>query len=440
MGVLSQRGSAKAWQGRGAVPASAGLYRPLTVRLFLLTAAYVAIPYGDLPGLGVSLSAPLMFLVALEVFLRPAEPWLRRYRRWIVWMLCIWLGVFLSAALNGLRSGGTNFDLDSARAIFYYAYWLLLVFPVTVYLTSRLDLGRRVVRAMAVAVVLTALLRWSEALAWGKIGAWTGPRFFTQNGYGVLFSTFTPLLLALLVDPRTRRRPLAALSILVIWSAAAINDSRGSWVALAGGVLLFTLLYLWVNPARLRGLFWIVLLCLAFIALMEVAPERVVGAVSQRYATFQRLQEDKTFASRQALVQKGLILFRQSPLIGIGPWRWNKEYVVLELPPVLGNDLAHLNRKTSHNSYVSFLAETGLLGAVPFGTLLLFLAVRGLQAALRLARRGEYWGLGLYVAFVTMGVHLWVLSGLTGTSTWMMYGLVGGMIQVVTRSRRSRER
>jgi O-antigen ligase len=101
----------------------------------------------------------------------------------------------------------------------------------------------------------------------------------------------------------------------------------------------------------------------------------------------------------------------------------------MDLPPQYGGDLNRFNRISSHNSYVSFLAETGLLGAVPFGTLLLYLAVRGLQAAILLARRGEYWALGLYVAFVTMGVHLWVLAGLTGTSTWMVYGLVAGMIQ-----------
>jgi O-antigen ligase len=399
------------------------------VRLFLLAAAYVAIPYGDLPGLGVSLSAPLLFLVALEVFLRPAEHWLRQYSRWVLWALAIWLGVFFSAALSGLRRGGTDVGLQDAKEVFYYAYWLLLVFPVTVYLVSRLDLGQRVVRAMAVAVVLTGCLRWFEALAWGKIGAWTRPRFFTQNMYGILFSTFTPMLLALLVDPRTRRRTSVGLGILLIWTAAAINGSRGSWVALAGGVLLFTVLYLWVNPTRLRGLFWIVLLCLAFIVVMEVAPERVVGAVSERYATFQRLQEDATFTTRQAMVRKGLILFRQSPIIGVGVGRWTREYAVMDLPPQYGGNLDRFNRITSHNSYVSFLAETGLLGAVPFGTLLLYLAVRGLQAAILLARRGEYWALGLYVAFVTMGVHLWVLAGLTGTSTWMVYGLVAGMIQ-----------
>lgn len=409
--------------------APAQLYRPATVRLFLLCAGYVAIPYGDLPGLRISLSAPLMFLIALELFFRPAEPWLHRYRRWVLWGLAIWLGVFFSATLNGLRRGGMDVGAADAKEVFYYGYWLLLVFPVTVYLVSRLGLGRRTAQAMAVAVVLIALLRWVEALGWGKIGAWTSPRFFTQNAYGALFSTFTPMLVALLADSKTKRRWLVAVGILVIWSAAAINGSRGSWVALAAGAALFTILYMVSNPTRVRGLALVVLVCVAFIVVMQVMPERVVGAISERYATFQRLEEDRTFVTRRALVQKGLYLFRESPLIGVGPGRWQNEFAVIDLPLAFRGDLYDLNRHTSHNSYVSFLAENGLLGAIPYGMLFLYLAIKGLRAALHLARKGEVWALGFYVAFAAMSVHLYVLAGLTGTSTWMVYGLVAGMIE-----------
>jgi len=412
-------------------------YPPAVETLFVLTAAYMAVPYGDLPGLGLSLSSALIFLIGLEVFLRPAEPWLRRYRRWFLWGAAIWLGVFFSATLNGLRSGGVDFDLQSAKDVMYYGYWLLLVFPVTVYLTSRLELGRRVVRALAAAVVLAGLLRWFEALAWGKVGAWTSPRFFTQNTYGILFSTFAPALLAVLADPRTKRRLPAALGTLAVWSAAAVNGSRGSWVGLAVGTGLFILLYLQAAPSKPRGLIWVALLCLGFGLALQAAPERVLSAVGQRYATLQRLQDDKTFTMRQALTQKGLYLFRQSPLIGIGIGRWQDEYVAIELPALLGDDLDALNRKSSHNSYVSFLAEEGLLGAVPYAALLAFLALRGLAAALRLAHEGQVWALGAYAAFAAMSVHMWGLAGLTATSTWMVYGLVAAIIEAAGRRPRA---
>jgi len=410
-------------------------YRQRTIFLFLLCSAYVAIPWGDIPFLGISLSAPLMFLIALEVYLRPPAPWLKHYRPWVLLAGAMWAGIFLSAVVNGLRSGGTVLDRQSALEVFHFGYWLGVVFLVTVYLVSYLDLGRRVVSVTAAAVVLTALVRWFEAVAYGKIGAWTGPRFFPQNMYGWLFSTFTPFLYALLVDPMTKRRWPAAVGILVVWSAAAINGSRGSWVGLAGGLLLFLLLYLRVYPQRYRGLLMIILICAGFLGLITLAPDRVVAAVSQRYATFQHIEEDKTYLARRLMVQKGLRLFQSSPIVGVGPARWTKEYIPLDIPEQLGGwqSQASYQRKTSHNSYVALLAETGLVGTIPFALLLLTLVWRGYGAMLQLAKGGALWAMGVYTAFVGMSIHLWVLAGLTGTSTWVMYGLVGACIHQASR-------
>ncbi len=412
------------------------IYPPWTVRVLLLTAAYVAIPWGDIPFLGISLSAPLVFLLALEVYLRPPAPWLSRYRRWILLALWMWAGIFISWVSNGLMSGGTRVDPAGVREVLYFAYWVLIVFPITAHLVAELGAGRQIIQAMAVGVVLTAGLRWYEALAWGKIGAWTSPRLFSQNMYGFLFSTFAPAVLALLVDPNTRRRLWVAAGLLVVWSAAAINGSRGSWVALAAGVPAFLLLYLLVHPKHYRRLIVIIFIFLGFAGLLVLAPEQVVSRVSQRYATFQRLEEDKTFLARQLMVQKGLRLFGQSPLVGVGPARWTREYVPLEIPPRLGGWAreADYQRKSSHNSYVSLLAEAGLAGAIPFGLLLLVLLVRGYQAAMSLSRHhDQFWGLGVYLAFLTMSVHLWVLAGVTGTTTWTIYGMVAGMIETAQR-------
>ncbi|MGQ9517898.1 MAG: O-antigen ligase family protein [Anaerolineae bacterium] len=407
-------------------------YSRRVVFLFLLCSAYVAIPKGDIPFLGISLSAPIMFLIALEVYLRPPAPWLRQYRRWVLLATAMWAGIFISAVANGLLSGGTDMDRQGALEVFRFAYWLGVVFLVTVYLVSYLDLGRRTIQWMAGAVVLTALIRWFEAIAFGKIGAWTNPRFFTQNFYGWLFSTFTPFLYALLVDPKTKRRWMVAAGILVIWSAAAINGSRGSWVGLAGGLLFFLLLYLRVHPGHIKGVILLILVCAGFLGLITLAPERVVAAVSQRYATFQRLEEDKTYMARQLMIQKGLRLFRESPLIGVGPARWTKEYVPLVVPEILGGwrrESFYQSRLSAHNSYIPMLAETGLAGAVPYAFLLLTLIWKGYTSAVRLAKEGDLWALGVYVAFIGMSIHFWVLAGLTGTSAWVMYGLVGAAIE-----------
>ena len=162
----------------------------------------------------------------------------------------------------------------------------------------------------------------------------------------------------------------------------------------------------------------------------------MVGAVSQRFATLQRLDEDKSYAIRQLMIQKGLRLFQQSPIIGVGAGRWVEESVPLDIPRVFSYaPQSHFDVKTSHNSYVSFLAENGLLGAIPLTVLLMILTLRGLRSSILLTRQGELWALGFYAGFVAMSVHLWAFSGLTNTATWLIYGLVAATIQLSQQDR-----
>lgn len=399
-----------------------------TLTLFTLICAYIVIPLWDVPLLGLSISAPLFFLVALEAFLRPPEAWFRRYRLWIGLALAIWGGIFLAATLNGLISGGTDFDRDGIVGIIRYAYWLI-VFVTTVYVVSRGRLGGRLLTVMGLALTGVALLRWLEVVTLGNIGAWTGTKFFSQNTYGWLFSTFSPFLLGLFFQAKGWRRWGWGLALLALWSVAAINGSRGSWVGMLAGLMTFLFL-LGVSYPRLLGRsISLFVLIGVFLALLLAAPERVVGAVSQRFATLQRLDEDKSYAIRQLMIQKGLRLFSESPLIGVGVYRWTKESVPLDIPLVLSYaPQSHFDVKSSHNSYLSFLAENGLIGSVPFALLLGILWFRGAWAAVQLARRGRLWGLAVYAGFVGMSVHLWALAGLTNTGTWLVYGLVGAAI------------
>lgn len=408
----------------------------LTLTVFTLICAYVAIPLWDVPLLGLSISAPLFFLVALEVFLRPQEAWFHRHRLWIGLAAAIWGGIFLAATLNGLLSGGTDFDRDGVVGLIRYAYWLV-VFVITGYVAFRPGMGGRLMVAMALGLTGTALLRWYEIATMGNIGAWTGTKFFSQNGYGWLFSTFSPLLLACFFQSRGLRRWGWGTALLALWSVVAINGSRGSWFGLLVGLLVFLILLVIAYPRYLGRVISILMLVGVFLVLLLAAPEQVVGAVNQRFATLQKLDEDKSYAIRLLMNQKGIRLFARSPLIGVGVYRWTKESVPLEIPRVLSYaPQSHFDVKTSHNSYLSFLAENGLAGSVPFALLLGILVIRGARAAVRLARRRALWGLGMYAGFIGMSLHLWALSGLTNTGTWLMYGLVAAVIETSQRLER----
>jgi O-antigen ligase len=165
-----------------------------------------------------------------------------------------------------------------------------------------------------------------------------------------------------------------------------------------------------------------------------LAPQAVISAFEYRLNTFQYLDEEKSYAIRKLMIQKGMGLFESSPWTGVGLARWNKETVPLRIPRVLkyaGQE--YFDKKSSHNSYISHLAEVGIIGVLPLAILLLILVGKGYAAASRLARRGQTWALGVYAGFIGMSIHLWALSGLYSTATWFVYGLVAAIIALDKR-------
>lgn len=401
--------------------------------LFYFFGLYMVVPLIDVPLLGFSLSAPIFFFIAMEAIFRPQRAWLQRYQRWILLAAAIWIGIFFSGMLNGIFSGGVDFDNEGLASIIRYAYWLL-VFVITTYLVSEGGLGPMVARLLAWGVFALALLRWAEVLLYGSLGAWSGTRLMAQNSYGFLFSSFSPLLFSMIILSRGTMRWLAVFANIVLWGAAAINGSRGSWVGISVAVTVQILLLLFLRPRASVLPIFVVLLTVSLGALVLATPNPVAEAVESRFSTFNKLEEDKSFAIRLLMNQKALRLFWENPLIGVGPARFRKESTPLDIPVVLSYAFqSHFDRKSAHNSYMGFLAETGMAGAIPFGLLLLILISKGGISAIVLVKRGQFWAAGVYSGFVGMSVHMWVINSLTNSANWMLYGLVAAMIVIVQR-------
>lgn len=398
--------------------------------LFTLFVTYTAFPVAQIPLINLSLSAPIFLLIVLEIYSGNDDSWLVRYKQWLALAVIFWLAILLSAVDNGFLKDNAPFDLDDAKQLVRYAYWLL-TFLVAMYLVAESPIGPRLVKILSLAVLATAIVRWGEAVIFGKIGAWIGVSFLTQNTYGILFSTYSPYLLVALAQ-RSRGRDMAA--ALIVWGAVAINGSRSSWIAVTAGICLFALLYLRAFPAQFKRIVILILTLGCFVGLLALAPGLVQEKMQERFDTFQKLDQDKSYGIRLLMMQKGWKLFWDNPLSGVGPGRFKEISADLDLPKLMRyGSQRHFNIKSAHNSYVALLAETGLAGALPYLFLFLVLLIEGYRAAISMARRGELWALGIYVSFVTMSIHLWALAGLSNTGTWVVYGMVAGIIVIHRR-------
>jgi len=392
--------------------------------LFYIFAIYLVIPAIDVPLLGLSLSAPIFFFIALACVLRPPRPWFRQYSTWILLAALIYFGIFISTVANGLLSGGVEINSDGILYLIRYLYWLI-VFVLTGYFANQDQLLKKIPVILAWSVFILALLRWVEVLLYGNIGAWSGTYLLTENAYGFQLSVFSPFLLVLIFQQKGWKKAFWILAQVVVWGAVAINASRGSWVAMGIGLGICLLMLFFSKPQRFFTAVFSVLLMagIGFVLWNEIP--KAAAAVEERLGTFQNLEEDKSYMIRQVMIQKGLRLFKESPLVGVGANRFTLTWADIDLPDILEyRGTGEFETKNAHNSYIQWLAEFGLIGTIPLVILLAILTIRGFTTARKAILRRDLVPLAIYLSFLQMSMHMWVITALTGTIVWFIYGFL----------------
>ena len=398
------------------------------ILLFAIFCIYLVVPFVDVPFLGLSISAPIFFLLTVHIVTKRGISFRGKYGL-LAWLAGLtWLGITVSAIANGLISAGVNFNRQGAVMIVRYAYWIT-VMVITAYIASQAGMLKRIVRWLGWGGLILAFLRWSEVLIFANIGAWTGTRFTTQNNYGLLFSIFSPFLLIRTVDHRGAKRLLSLLGYLLLLGAVAINGSRGSWVAVSTGLALMLLMLALTQRKRLVGVLLLLSLLIAIGGVVFSSVPALYEPVMQRFDTMDSLEADKSYQIRVLMNQKSLRLFYDSPVFGVGVTRFRQVSVPLEIPRLLRYaPQEHFDVKTPHNSFLSFLAENGLMGALPLGILLIFLGVRGGMATLKGIKSHQYFLAAVFLAFVQMSMHMWAINNFGNTAPWFIYGLMGAVI------------
>jgi O-antigen ligase len=419
--------------GAGFQPAPRSRLSRSTVLLFLAMASYLALPVFKIPLFDLSLSAIIFAFICLNILFGSGLTGLGDQKLWLVLALWLWVGVLLALAANSVSGLEGKIDLGNWNMFLRLSYWLL-VFVLTAFVATEANAWDQLVKVLGVMIFLTAMARWLEIGLFGNVGAWTGTKLQTQNSYGILFSTYTPYLLVPVFAGR-RGRILLALALMLVWGAIACNGSRGSWVAVGLGTLVFFLMYLSISPQKLVPLAGLCLLTAVFALALVLSPPKFIHAVTDRADTFQDLDHDKSWNTRMYQLRKGWELFKEHPIAGVGLGGFTR-FVVDVGTERTDVSTKGLSRRSAHNAYIAYLAETGLAGSVPFALLLIFLVWRGYKAAIWWGRRQQFWALAVYLSFLSLSLHLFVLQGIYNTGTWLVYGLTAGMVSLAARAAR----
>jgi O-antigen/teichoic acid export membrane protein/O-antigen ligase len=265
-------------------------------------------------------------------------------------------------------------DSTSRRALSAFSYSAACLALVEV-VTSRASL--------AASVNLSAVT--STAVAAGRTGA------LDHNVEGALFVLALCVLLARFPGARRGMAKLAiAVAIAAVLAGVAYSFSRASYF----GALAVLFAFAMRRPVR-----GIIGTAIAAAILLPLAPAAVLARIG---TIWNSSGLDVSSAVRLDLWSSAARMFAHSPVLGIGYLNFADQ-----LPAYFSStgNYATATLQLSalvyvHNTYLTVLAETGIIGGVMVGALI----VAGWRKAWPAARSGDEAGLSAVLAFVGLGV------------------------------------
>jgi O-antigen ligase len=197
----------------------------------------------------------------------------------------------------------------------------------------------------------------AEAMAKFGFGAGSVGFFSNAGDFGVAMCVVWPLAGILLLGESKKIPRLFLLAAFLGFSGAIIVcGSRG---AVLGAVI--TAAVAWARNPRRLGM--VVIFLLFIPSVIYILPQ----GSKARWQSAANYQEDKTATHRLELWKAGLRMFRDHPILGVGPGNYAQMYSDTYAAP--GDDPAAW---APHNIYIQAMSELGVAGTLPVLLLLFF--------------------------------------------------------------------
>jgi len=323
-------------------------------------------------GLSITLSETALSLLTLLWLWRLRDPEARAAARWPLWQPVV---AFSAVSLvSALASGHPVTALGACKGLL-----LVAALYVTADVLAGPEDGHRflsallVVATVAAAVgVLQTVVCPGPAADYGS-PAWLYHRCNRARGFFSIYMTLAGVLSLVLLANLPRLLPGArlprwpTLPWLVSLVGLLATYTRGAWMGFVVGVLALI-------PATRKGR-WLLLGGLIVLGLTTLAgPQHL----RQRFLTMGD-PDDPTVKERVYMWRSGLTMWRQHPVLGVGPGGVKRESASYALPEAVKKRTGHV-----HNTPLQVLVERGVLGLAAWVWIWAAFYARGIRLLRRL--------------------------------------------------------
>lgn len=411
-------------------------FEPTVQWLIALYGFFIAFPVVNVPVIGVSITFPIFLAICCLVWARGGHLYRVKGR---LDSLLLWF--FLACAFSILLAPDVDIDestifLRDCMSFMYLAYWF------SVYLFFRkwfwsidlklLSYGFLAGMCMSGMLIIFGMHEGAfyslgpftiaqnayavNSVACIGIGMWQAYRRFRIWGMIVIGAMF--VYIAFMSQSRSGAIIISLQIVVLLTSSLLANNVSLRRFALGTSITMSILLGFFMSGSTALGekLGGVIAPYNPELALLVANPGEV-------------LLNDKSWLVRKVQVEKGLGLFYENPLSGVGYRHFASimgdvnmhNYSRLKYRPE-----RYALSRSSHNSHIQVLSETGLMGFVPF--LLVNVLVSWEVILLLMRRRASLLSAFLGTSLIGVTAYFWTISAVTGAMWYVALGLFAGSL------------
>ncbi len=375
----------------------------------------------------------ITFYLFIVAGLRIGAFWAGSFKGKILLLLFLMMALISTILAPGMLRYPGYFA--SVKILIQYAYWIFVgIFFITQ--NKRID-----------------FLQISQWIFYGIIAATLGFYFFSmkisssvfelstgssRNSYVFNLLSAIPLSFYFIVNKWGKK--IALWFIPVYLMVMLLNGGRSGAVLIIIQLLLISTI---IYPAFLKNvkILLVVFGLLYFVSKSDASKQYLdtlanqVEPINPRFADLLRgegdgdLTFDKSWLVRKLMVDKGLEIFKEFPVFGVGPNNFNnfdsKLSTLKDYDRLKGQDADFFNSRSAHNSYVQLLSEMGLPGLLLMMSML-FIPVIFFFKKFFLGKINI--GYLPLVSLLGISIHFYAIAALTGAIAWMIIGLSWGVL------------
>lgn len=243
---------------------------------------------------------------------------------------------------------------------------------------------------------------------------------------------FTVIIMGPLGYLYLKRYSYRMIYALLLMFLMLLNGSR------AGTVLSFvqTILFFFLFTPQLRRHAKLLLLTVILLVVsMNLAPIRIsvgklIEPINEEVGALlinpdEVFRNDLSWLQRRAQINKGLQIFKQHPVFGIGIFNFPTYHVDFDVSNIETDRgrIRNIKYRSAHNAYIALLSETGILG---LSTILAMFTLAMWPFVKNLNNIGGDFESCVFISFIGLLAYFYLISGFFGTSAWITYGLILG--------------